>query len=114
MSTDNFEVREQTVEDIDCPDFDSMESLQARVAALSLQVTKLQAKYEKSLFRLANIKHDDDEVKFYTGFPDYDTLLLLQKYFRVGCSGNETMEWKTIKGDIYRNKEWQKLQASFA
>ncbi|XP_065886077.1 uncharacterized protein [Dysidea avara] len=79
VSTDNFEVREQTVEDIDCPDFDSMESLQARVAALSLQVTELQAKYEKSLFRLANIKHDDDEVKFYTGFPDYDTLFYFYK-----------------------------------
>ena len=56
-----------------------MESLQAKVVALSLQVTELQAKYEKSLFRRANIKHDDDEVKFYTGFPDYDILFYFYK-----------------------------------
>jgi len=70
--------------------------LQAKVVALSLQITELQAKYENLLFRLANIKHDDEEVKFYTGFPDYDTALLLQKHFKIGCNGYETMERKSI------------------
>ena len=78
-STDDFEIIERTVEDIDYPEYDSVESLQARVAELSLQVTKLQAKYENSLFRLANVKHNDDDVKFYTGFPDYDTLFYFYK-----------------------------------
>ena len=78
VSTDDFK-SEQSVEDIDDPDCDSMESLQAKVAALSLQVSELQARYENSLFRLANIKHNDDNVKFYTGFPDYDTLFYFYK-----------------------------------
>jgi len=46
--------------------------LQAKVVALSLQITELQAKYENSLFRLPNIKHYDEEVKFYTVFLEYD------------------------------------------
>ena len=76
---DDFEISEQTVEDINDPGCDSIESLQAKVEALSLQVTELQAKYENSLFRLANIKHDDEEVKFYTGFSNYDTLFYFFK-----------------------------------
>ena len=55
VSTDDFNISEQTVEDIECPGCDSMESLRAKAVVLSLQVTELQAKYEKSLFRLANI-----------------------------------------------------------
>ena len=70
-STDNFEIDERAVEDIDCPN--SVESLQAKVVALSLQITELQVKYENSLFQLTNIKHDDEEVKFYTLFYFYKT-----------------------------------------
>ena len=40
-------------EDIDCS---SVDYLKAQVAVLSEQLAKTQAKYEKSLFRLANIK----------------------------------------------------------
>ena len=77
---DDFEISDQTVEDINDPGCDSIESLQAKVEMLSsLQVTELQAKYENSLFRLANIKHDDEEVKFYTGFSNYDTLFYFFK-----------------------------------
>ena len=35
--------------------------------------------YEKSLFRLENIKEDDESVHFHTGFPNYDTLLAFYK-----------------------------------
>ena len=59
-------------EDMDCS---SVDYLKAQVAELSDQLAKSQDKYEKSLFRLANIKEDDDLVSFYTGFPDYNTLL---------------------------------------
>ena len=59
-------------EDMDCSPVDY---LKAQVAELSDQLAKSQDKYEKSLFRLANIKEDDDLVSFYTGFPDYNTLL---------------------------------------
>jgi len=53
--------------------------LEAKVAELSNQLAEAQAKYEKSLFRLANIKEDNGLVSFYTGFPDYDTLLTFYK-----------------------------------
>ncbi|XP_065884580.1 uncharacterized protein [Dysidea avara] len=56
-------------------DYSSVDCLKAQVAELSEQLAKTQAKYEKSLFRLANIKEDDGLVSFYTGFPDYNTLL---------------------------------------
>ena len=34
---------------------------------------------QKSLFRLQNIKDCDDLIKFYTGFPDYTTLIAAYK-----------------------------------
>ena len=52
-------------------DFDSA----SEVDHLQGQVVDLQLKYEKSLFRLENIKEDDESVHFHTGFPNYDTLL---------------------------------------
>lgn len=39
----------------------------------------MQAKHEKSLFRLENIKDDDYQINLYTSFPDYDTLLYFYK-----------------------------------
>jgi len=57
--------------DTDCLDVASnsaeIEHLQAQVADLSDKVTELQDKYEKSSFRLENIKDDNDLVHFYTG-----------------------------------------------
>ncbi|XP_065901415.1 uncharacterized protein [Dysidea avara] len=61
--------------DTEDTDYSSVDYLKAQVAELSEQLAKTQAKYEKSLFRLANIKEDDGLVSFYTGFPDYNTLL---------------------------------------
>lgn len=51
---------------------------------LRLRVSQLQAELDsakkfaaKSLFRLGNIKEKEELVKFYTGFPDYATLLAM-------------------------------------
>jgi len=60
-------------------DSTEIERLQMLVADLSEKVATLQAKYDKALFRLENIKDDNDLVHFYTGFPDYDTLLTFYK-----------------------------------
>ena len=47
--TEACEINEEIrVEGVDYPDCDSTEYLQIRVAELSLQLTELQAKYEKS------------------------------------------------------------------
>ena len=49
------------------------------MAELSSQLAEMRMKYEKSLFRLANIKEDDRLVDFYAGFLDYDTFLTFYK-----------------------------------
>jgi len=46
VSTGDFEISEQSVEDIDNPDCDSMESLQAKATALSLLLSEPQARYK--------------------------------------------------------------------
>lgn len=56
-----------------------IEFLQGKLEELSLQLDALQAKHEKSLFRLENIKDDDYQINLYTSFPDYDTLLYFYK-----------------------------------
>ena len=55
------ELYELDAETIDC---ESVEYLKAKVADLSQQLVETQAKLEKSLFQLANIKEDDGLVSF--------------------------------------------------
>ena len=54
----------------------------AQIRSLKLQVAQLQSELKEAsksaacaLFRLENIKDKDELVRFYTGFPDYITLL---------------------------------------
>ena len=63
-----------------------IESLQSQILDLQAQIVQLQQSMadvelsaQKSLFRLHNIKDNDDLIKFYTGFPDYDTLIAAYK-----------------------------------
>ena len=65
-----------------------IESLQSQILDLQAQIVQLQQSMadlelsaQKSLFRLQNIKDNDDLIKFYTGFPDYDTLIAAYKIF---------------------------------
>ena len=59
-----------------------IQRLKLQVPQLKLQVSQLQGELEearnsatRSLFRLENIKDKNELVRFYTGFPDYGTLL---------------------------------------
>ena len=71
---------EQSLTEADVEAIDSSSvDLNAKLAELSSQLAEMKTKYEKSLFRLANIKEDDALVEFYTGFPNYDTLLTFYK-----------------------------------
>ena len=53
---------------------------EAEIQSLKLQVSQLQGELEKArnsaVFCLENIKDKDELVRFYTGFPDYVTLLV--------------------------------------
>ena len=58
----------------------------AEIEKLRLQVKNLQDELEetkkepsRSLFRLENIKDNDYLVKYYTGFPDYTTLIVFYR-----------------------------------
>ena len=42
---------------------------------LKLKLTELQNQFDKSFFRLDNIKEDDSLIRLYTGFLDYETLI---------------------------------------
>jgi len=60
-----------------------------------LRKTQLEAELElakdsaaKSLFRLENTKDNDEDVKYYTGFPDYNTLLA---FFEVLLKSDATV-----------------------
>jgi len=59
-----------------------IQSLNVLVAKLKLQVSQLQDELKEArlsatltLFRLENIKDKNEQVRYYTGFPDYPTLL---------------------------------------
>jgi len=50
--------------------------LELRIKELEDELQKAEAKAESVLFRLENIKSRDDLMKFYTGIPDYATLMI--------------------------------------
>ena len=61
-------------------------SLNSEIQALKLQIQLLQDLLNKAkrlalklLFRVENIKEKDNLVKFYTGFPDYGTLIIFNE-----------------------------------
>ncbi|XP_065919410.1 uncharacterized protein [Dysidea avara] len=68
-----------------------LQALESKVHALELRIRELenelyQAKNEseKQLFRLENIKNNDELVKLYTGIPDYATLIIFYEEILKG------------------------------
>lgn len=52
----------------------AVEVMQMKIDELQTKLAQVQSTYEKSLFRLENVCHNDELVKFYTGFSDFQTL----------------------------------------
>lgn len=50
--------------------------LELKIKELENELQKAEAKAESELFRLQNIKNNNDLVKLYTGIPDYATLMI--------------------------------------
>ena len=64
-----------------------------RIKELKDELQKAEAKSESELFRLENIKNNDELVKLYTGIPDYATLMIF--YEEVLKGDAEVMRiWK--------------------
>ena len=98
---------------------DSTEESHAKITDLTRQLITLQSKLEKSMFRLENIKKDDDLVHFYTDFPNYDTLITFYrtvleadaKVMRQWRSGQSKDSYADIK--IGRNFKLPLLEQFF-
>ena len=101
------------------------EELQELVSKLKEKVRDLEEKYEKleeRLFSIKNIASQDSLVAFYTGFPNYQTMMALYTYLDPGdrgkhqllvvwercrwhCQASETRKTKDLKtsGRVFSN-----------
>ena len=72
------------------------EELQELVSKLKEKVTDLEQKYEtleERLFSFKNIASQDSLVAFYTGFPNYQTMMALYDYLDPGDRGENISYW---------------------
>lgn len=93
---------------------DDTVELHKEVEELRLQLSIAQASLRKSLFRLENIRHDNELIKFYTGFCDYDTLIAF--YEEILESDAKVMrQWqgKNSKDDYDEIKHGRLCKLSF-
>ena len=76
------------------------EELQELVSKLKEKVRDLEEKYEKlkqRLFSIKNIASQDSLVAFYTGFPNYQTMMALYTYLDPGDRGENIGYWLSGK-----------------
>ena len=76
------------------------EELQELVSKLKEKVRDLEEKYEKleeRLFSIKNIASQDSLVAFYTGFPNYQTMMALYTYLDPGDRGENISYWLSGK-----------------
>ncbi|PFX19213.1 hypothetical protein AWC38_SpisGene16382 [Stylophora pistillata] len=77
------------------------EELDEVVSKLKEKVVDLERKYEKCderLFSFKNIASNDSLVAFYTGFPNYQTMMALYKFLDPGEQGENINYWLSGKG----------------
>ena len=67
--------------------------LHKEVEELCVQLSLAEGSLRKSFFRLENICHDNDLIKFYTGFADYDMLIAFYE--------------KILESDAKVMRQWQ-------
>ena len=76
------------------------EELEDLVLKLKKKVADLEQKYEQleeQLFSLKNIGSNDSLVAFYTGFPNYQTMMALYDYLDPGARGENIKYWLSGK-----------------
>ena len=76
------------------------EQLEDLVLNLKKKVADLEQKYEQleeQLFSFKNIKSKDSLVAFYTGFPNYQTMMALYGYLDPGARGENIHYWLSEK-----------------
>ena len=79
------------------------EKLQEEVCQFKERITDLEHKYmklEERLFCLKTIAKNDSLVTFYTGFPNYKTMMALYEFLDPGASGENIKFWSSGREDI--------------
>ena len=56
-------------------------------------------KLEAQLFSLKKVATNDSLINFYTGFPNYQTLIALYEFLNPGAGGQNVKFWLSGKGD---------------
>ena len=72
------------------------EELEDLVLKLKKKVANLEQNYEQheeQLFSFKNISSNDSLVTFYTGFPNYQTMMALYDYLDPGARGENINYW---------------------
>ncbi len=69
---------------------------------LQAEVTELKQKLDSSLFRVSNISQDDQKIQFYTGFPNYSTLVACYEFLDPGVESLNY--WGSSKHTISERK----------
>ena len=76
------------------------EELEEMVLKLKQQIVDLQEKYEQleeQLFSFKNISSNDSLISFYTGLPNYHTMMALYNYLDPGARGENINYWLSGK-----------------
>ena len=77
-----------------------IEELEAVVLQLKDKILSLEQKneqLEEQMFSLKNISSNDSLVTFYTGFPNYETMLALYDFLDPGAGGENINYWLSGK-----------------
>lgn len=81
--------------------------LQQQILELKLKLLEAQDNLDKALFWLENIKGDDNLVKFYTGFPDYEIMMAFyEEILESDASVCASVEWKKKWVWLWWDKHW--------
>ena len=82
-----------------------LEVLRQKVSQLQADLDLAKESTSKSLFRLKNIEENDELIKFYTGFPDYATLLAFyEKLLEADAAVMRQWAGKNCKNEYEENK----------
>ena len=86
---DLAEIQERRIRELE----QQIVELQAQVEALQQRNEQLQSK----LFSVDRFKENDSAINFYTGFPNWDTFMVVFRYLNPGFSGENITYWLSSK-----------------
>ncbi|PFX23231.1 hypothetical protein AWC38_SpisGene12244 [Stylophora pistillata] len=89
------------------------EKLQEEVCQLEERITDLEHKHtklEERLFCLQTIAKNYSLVTFYTGSPNYKTMMVLYEFLDPGASGENIKFWSSEREDIQKDTNGKEVK----